>query len=74
MVAASLGQNAGGASAALGDLVAELGLPGTLRDVGVSRSDFGTIAQKAFVDILAKSNPRPLQAASDIEEILELAW
>ena len=74
MVAASLGHNAGSASAALADLVAELGLPGTLRDVGVSRSDFGTIAQKAFGDILVKSNPRPLHAASDIEEILELAW
>jgi maleylacetate reductase len=74
MVAASLGHDSGDASAALADLIAELGLPGTLRDVGVSRSDFGTIAQKAFADILAKSNPRPLQAASDIEEILELAW
>jgi maleylacetate reductase len=55
-------------------IAAELGLPRTLRDVGVSRTDFRTIARKAFGDILVKSNPRPVQAISDIEEILELAW
>ena len=74
MIAASLGHQAGSASAAVADLVAELGLPRTLRDVGVSRTDFRTIARKAFGDILVKSNPRPVQAISDIEEILELAW
>jgi maleylacetate reductase len=74
MIAASLGHQAGGASAALAELIAELGLPRTLRDVGVSRADFSTIAQKALGDILVKSNPRPVRGASDIEEILELAW
>src|SRR5882757_6034501 len=74
MIAASLGHQAGSASAAVADLVAELGLPRTLRDVGVSRTDLRTIAREAFGDILVKSNPRPVQAISDIEEILELAW
>jgi maleylacetate reductase len=74
MIAASLGHQAGNASAAVADLVAELGLPRTLRDVGVSRTDLRTIARKAFGDILVKSNPRPVQAISDVEEILELAW
>ena len=74
IVAASLGHQAGSASAAVADLVAELGLPRTLRDVGISRTDLRTIARKAFGDILVKSNPRPVQAISDIEEILELAW
>jgi maleylacetate reductase len=74
MIATSLGYIAEGASPALADLVAELGLPRTLRDVGVSRIDFGKIAQKASADILAKSNPRPVCAVSDIEDILELAW
>src|SRR6266851_5524386 len=73
IVAASLGHQAGSASAAVADLVAELGLPRTLRDVGISRTDLRTIARKAFGDILVKSNPRPVQAISDIEEILELA-
>jgi maleylacetate reductase len=74
IIAASLGHSTAAASAALADLVAELGLPRTLRDVGVSRTDFRTIAQKASADVLVKSNPRPVHAVSDIEDILELAW
>jgi maleylacetate reductase len=74
LVAESLGYKGGSASTALADLVAELGLPRTLRDVGVTRKDFPAIAQKALGDILAKSNPRPVQTISNIEEILELAW
>jgi maleylacetate reductase len=74
IIATSLGHSADAASTALADLVAELGLPRTLRDVGVSRTDFKTIAQKASADILVKSNPRPVHLVSDIEDILELAW
>ncbi len=74
MVAESLGHKGSSASIALADLVTELGLPRRLRDVGVTRKDFPAIAQKALGDILVKSNPRPVQTTSDIEEILELAW
>jgi alcohol dehydrogenase class IV len=51
-----------------------LELPTRLRDVGVTRQDFGPVAVKALGDMLVKNNPRPVRSAADIEEILELAW
>jgi alcohol dehydrogenase class IV len=59
---------------ALADLVKQLGLPQSLRDVGVPRDAIPSIAAKAFGDILAKTNPRVVNSASDIQEILEAAF
>lgn len=56
------------------DLVAGLGLPTRLRDVGVKREDFSVIAEKAMHDHAVKTNPRPITKPSEVEEILELAW
>jgi maleylacetate reductase len=74
LIAAAMGQPNDGAAQALAELVAELGLPARLRDVGVTRQDFGPVAGKALGDMLVKNNPRPVRSAADIEEILELAW
>lgn len=74
LIADALDRKGGSAAAALADLIAELGLPRTLRDVGVRRQDFGHIASKALGDVLVKNNPRPVGSAADIEEILEFAW
>lgn len=62
------------ASGAVRDLIASLGLPTRLRDVGVSREDFGVIAEKAMHDHAVKTNPRPVEKPADVVEILELAW
>jgi maleylacetate reductase len=62
------------AASALTDLVKQLGLPLSLRDVGVARDAIPSIAAKAFGDILIKTNPRAVNSASDIQEVLEAAF
>jgi maleylacetate reductase len=74
LIAGAMGRPGDGAAPALAELVAELGLPMRLRDVGVTRRDFRPVAGKALGDMLVKNNPRPVRSAADIEEILELAW
>ena len=74
LIAEALGAGNGEAGTALGALIAELGLPTRLRDVGVPRDAFPAIAQKALADVLTKNNPRPVHSALDIEEVLEMAW
>jgi maleylacetate reductase len=56
------------------ELVASLGLPGRLRDVGIKREDLGPIAEHTLHDPPIRANPRPIKAPEDILEILELAW
>jgi maleylacetate reductase len=62
------------AASALADLVKQLGLPQSLRDVGVARDAIPLIAAKAFGDILIKTNPRAVNSVSDIQEVLETAF
>lgn len=62
------------AADAVSDLVAALGLPQRLRDVGVKREQFREIAENAMDDRCIPTNPRPLTSPDDIVEILELAW
>ena len=54
-------------------LVAELGLPSRLSDVGVGRELFDEIAEKSLRDIFVHENPRPIRQASDVRGILEAA-
>jgi maleylacetate reductase len=60
-----------------GDLVAafiaELGLPGRLSEVGVSREQFGVIAKNTMHDPWTYSNPRKITSPEQIAEILEAA-
>jgi maleylacetate reductase len=56
------------------ELVASLGLPGRLRDVGIKREDLRPIAEHTLHDPPIRANPRPIKAPEDILEILELAW
>jgi maleylacetate reductase len=74
LIADALEAKGADASQALADLIAALGLPSRLRDVGVTRDAFPAIALKALGDVLTKSNPRPVRSTSDIEQVLDLAW
>jgi maleylacetate reductase len=74
LIAQALAAKDGDAATALNGLIAGLGPPGRLRDVGVSRDAFPAIARKALGDVLTKNNPRTVRSTSDIEEVLELAW
>lgn len=74
MVARALGRNDGDAATGVLELVRALGQPHRLQDVGVRREHFPAIAKGAMQNMMVRSNPRPINAESDIYEILELAW
>jgi 4-hydroxybutyrate dehydrogenase len=55
------------------DLVRRLGLPTSLRELGVDRSSLSEIAAKAEKDHLSATNPSPAGRA-DYEMLLDAAW
>ena len=55
-------------------LVADLGLPSRLRDVGVEPEDFPAIAKDAMEDLVVASNPRPVGSVEDVIELLHSAY
>lgn len=60
--------------AALHTLFASLGLPRRLRDVGVTREALTDLAAISFDDWYLQSNPRPLEDAGEVRQVLEQAW
>jgi maleylacetate reductase len=74
LVAARLGAPNAIAPDALVNLIRSLDLPTSLSEVGVSRDDFPAIAEHTLHDRGVRSNPRPINGASDLIEILDLAW
>ncbi|MBB3221615.1 iron-containing alcohol dehydrogenase family protein [Pseudoduganella umbonata] len=52
----------------------ELGIPGRLRDVNVPREGLADIAAHAMGDWFLRGNPRPVQSAAELQQILEEAW
>lgn len=55
-------------------LIADLGLPTRLRDVGVRRDQFDEIAVKSLENPWVRTNPRRIDRAGQVLEILESAW
>jgi alcohol dehydrogenase class IV len=62
-----------GAAELVRRFIAGLGLPTSLREVGVERSDFRALAQHTIADLIVASSPRPA-AESDIVAMLDKAW
>ncbi|HMG23495.1 MAG TPA: iron-containing alcohol dehydrogenase, partial [Kofleriaceae bacterium] len=58
----------------IAELVAELGQPGSLRAVGLRREDLDAVAERALSYPPVRMNPRPIETAAQVREILELAW
>jgi maleylacetate reductase len=56
------------------ELIAGLGQPVTLRDVGITRENIDELARRALEYYPVKVNPRPIRTVEDVKEILELAW
>lgn len=56
------------------ELVADLDLPGSLRAVGIKRTDLDALAERALRYHPVQVNPRKIETADDVREILELAW
>jgi len=73
IVAEALGHPGAEAAQVVAGLVAELGLPRTLREVGVGPERFREVAEHAMHDRWIHTNPRPIRGPDDVEEILRLA-
>lgn len=56
------------------ELVAGLGLPATLREVGIRRESLDELAHRALDYPALKANPRAISSVAHVKEILELAW
>ncbi|KAH8821038.1 iron-containing alcohol dehydrogenase-like protein [Xylogone sp. PMI_703] len=57
----------------VGALVSELGLPRSLRDVGVTREQFDQLADNCLKDEALKTNAVPILEKKQVLEILEMA-
>lgn len=73
-IAQALGIPGSSASAAVATLITELGLPTTLAQLGVKEEQLDAIANRAIAHPVVRKNPRPLQSAAQVREILDLAW
>jgi maleylacetate reductase len=62
------------AADAVSGLIAGLGLPGTLRDVGVKREQLDAIAKQSMHDRWVHTNPRKIEGPAAVRELLEAAW
>lgn len=51
-----------------------LGVPSRLRELGVPREDLPELARLAMGDWFLRGNPRPVQSASELEQIMKEAW
>ena len=72
-IAAAMGKPRAEAGDLVAELIADLGMPSRLRDVGVERRDFDTVARNGLLDRWVHSNPRKVESTSDILEILDMA-
>lgn len=73
-ISAALGHPEMSASRAVKNLISSLGLPTSLREVGVDEAKLAEIAARAFIHPVVRKNPRTINAKEEVEEILQLAW
>jgi maleylacetate reductase len=73
-IIAALGIEEAHAGDAVRSLVDSLGLPTNLQEVGVEHSQLDEIARRAIQHPVVLKNPRKLESAEQVREILELAW
>jgi maleylacetate reductase len=73
-VSEAMGRPRLAAADAVAELVADLGLPGTLRAVGVRADQLDTIAAESMHDRWVHTNPRRIAGAAVVRQILDTAW
>jgi maleylacetate reductase len=73
-VSEALGRPGEKAADAVADLVASLGLPRTLRDVGVKPEQLDRIAEESMHDRWVHTNPRNIAGPADVRALLDAAW
>jgi maleylacetate reductase len=72
-ISEGLGRPDVAAGEALDAFIRGLGMPRTLREVGVQASVLPLIAERTLKDIWGRTNPRPIATADDVMEILQRA-
>jgi maleylacetate reductase len=73
-VAEALGQPRRPAGDVVAELIAELGLPGRLRDVGVRQDQLDRIAEESMHDRWVHTNPRRIEGPAEVRALLDAAW
>ena len=73
LVSQALGDGAAPAAALLDRLIRQLDLPRGLLAAGISRDDFGAIAEASLQTPWVPRNPRRIAGADDVMQILDLA-
>ena len=73
-VAAALGEPGRPAADQVEDLIARLGLPTRIGQLGIDRARLPLIAEKGMANPWVRTNPRPIADAAQLREILEAAW
>jgi maleylacetate reductase len=73
LVSEAMGRPEAPAADLVAGFIAELGLPGRLSEVGVTREQFALIAKNTMHDPWLYTNPRKIDSPEQVAEILELA-
>lgn len=73
-VSEALGRPGEEAAVVVEDLIAELGLPRTLREVGLAPELLDRIAEHAMLDRLIHTNPRKIDGPAVVRSLLDAAW
>ncbi|HEV2611912.1 MAG TPA: iron-containing alcohol dehydrogenase [Noviherbaspirillum sp.] len=73
-VSEALGRRGEPAADVVATLIAELGMPQTLRDVGLKEDLLDLIAQNAMHDRLIHTNPRKIDGPATVRQLLDAAW
>ena len=74
VVARCLGRPQASAAEAVRNLIAALGLPMRIRDLGVAKELLPQVAERAMANLWVRTNPRPIRGPDDALAILETAW
>ncbi len=74
LISEAMGRPSMSAGDAVAGLVADLGLPARLRDVGITRDMLPRIAEEAATHPVVRTNPREINGSRDVLQILEHAW
>jgi maleylacetate reductase len=74
LVSEALGRPGEAAADVVAGLIAGLGLPGRLRDVGVKPEQLDRIAELSMHDRWIRTNPRKIDGPPAVRELLDAAW
>ena len=74
LVADALGQIDVPAADQLAKLIADLGLPGTLREAGMKAELMDAVAEGSMHDRWVHTNPNPIDGPATVRRLLDAAW